>query len=423
MAVKTTSAGRLLLTAGGRVKTCTCCDDSGALYRAIYECCASCRFVFVPSAYLDSLGGEWNGVLLIAGKCYSNPAGTELTREQIETTYPEALIFEAADIDESPLDCAAARASSFCPACRDCCLTGYIGRKCFQGVQPEDRPSVCCNWGRQFTLSWTRTVIDQTNYIYDTLNGTSGTCSCSYPPGAGVVTSEDFFEQRSCRVRRDGVGTGCENTATYTTLISSCSGTGCTLPSTWGECGGSTGTRSIAYPALADIVPGQVSCGEASDPCTTFEQVRTPGEPCFECGSDVIRPDCDQAIFDTDYVCLRNCFGGIRESRSQARYFFTQFCRGQDCPLCGGCGKCPCVEEYQCQMHTSATRVEIAEWSVTVEDTEGCEVDPCSEYNGGSDCPPAITPPADECSEEGGCPPLEEASPPPPSAPDVWSFI
>jgi hypothetical protein len=419
--VKTTSAGRLLTTAGGRLRTCTCCTEGN--YRRIFECCASCRFVFVPSAYLDLLGGEWAGTLLIAGKCYSGPEAIDRTREEIEAEFPDAQIFDAADIDDSPLDCAAARASSFCPPCLDCCITAYVAKKCFQGFAPAERPSVCCNWGRQFTLSWTRTVVDQVNYIYDRASGVIGLCTCSIPPGVGVVTNEDYFITRSCRVRRDGEGSECLGTCTYTTLISNCSGVGCTTPSFWAECGGITGTRSVPCTPLDPIIPGDVAC-QTLGPCNEYQQTRVPGFPfCFACGGETFRPDCDEAIIDSDYTCARNCFGGVRETRGQTRRFFTDFCYGRDCPLCGGCGKCECVEQYQCQMERSETRIDIAEWSVTIEDETGCEVDPCSEYNGGSDCPPAVTAPDDECSEEGGCPPIEEASPPPPAAPDAWSLI
>lgn len=413
MSIRIDSAGKVLLTGAGRVRTCTCCDNSGTLYRRIFDCCASCRFVWVPSAYLDTLGAEWNGTLLIAGKCYSGPETAEYTREEIEQTWPDTDIYDTG-FDDSELGCAAARAADFCPECQDCCITGYVSRVCFTGVQPPDRPSVCCNWGRQFLLTFTQTVINETTYIYDTLNGTlgPGPCACNYPPGLGVVTTTSYTRGGSCRVRRECDPEHPQYGCTLTTLSEFCTGTGCPPGADeYLACGGITGTRTVNPCNFDDLIPVAVSCGETEDDCYRFEQIRQPGDGnCFECGTEPLRPDCDIRIDDVQRTCSRNCFGGIKDFQAQARFFFTSFCRGQDCPLCGGCGKCPCVEAYQCQMHTSEFSVDIAEWSVTVEDTEGCEIDPCTEYNGQSDCPPQVSPPGNQCSEEGGCP-------------DIWGLI
>lgn len=414
MSIKIDSAGKVLLTGAGRVRVCTCCDNTATLYRRIFDCCASCRFVWVPSAYLDSLGGEWNGTLLIAGKCYSGPEATTYTREEIEATWPDTDIFDSG-FSASSLGCAAARAAEFCPPCEDCCITGYVSRKCFDGFQNPDRPAVCCNWGRQFLLTFTQTVIQQRNLIYDRLNGCigcDGPCSCFIPSGPGVETIASYTRGNSCRVRRDCTPGSPTLGCTLTTISSFCSGTGCPpgQDDFYEDCGGITGTRTINPCNLTDLIDGGVAC-LTLEPCSVFEQTREPGFAlCFACGSDLTRPDCDIRIDDVQYSCTRNCFGGIKDQQNQSRFFITDFCFGQDCPLCGGCGKCPCVEAYQCQLERTETSVDIAEWSVTVEDTEGCEIDPCSEYNGGSDCPPQIVPPEEQCSEAGGCP-------------DIWSLV
>ncbi len=407
----------MLTTAGGRLRTCTCCTEGN--YRRIFECCASCRFVFVPSAYLDLLGGEWAGTLLIAGKCYSGPEAIDRTREQIEADFPDAQIFDASDIEESPLDCAAARASSFCPACNECCLTGYVSRQCFQGFQNPDRPSVCCNWGRQWTLAWTQTRLFQVQQFFG--NVTNDTCGCFWESPPPIQTDECFTSQ-ACRVRRNGEGAACEANCTATLLYATCSGNDCAPGcDTWAECTGCGGTLPGD---ITSIIPSEVSCSDSASfgGCNVFEQTRVPCP--FICpAGEGLGQDCDQKIIDNSYSCVRNCFGGTKEVRGEEREFFCQFCRESDCPLCGGVGRCPCTQELQCQMFKSTTSIVISEWTVTVEDDTGCEVDPCSEYNGGSDCPPAVTTPDDECSEEGGCPPIEEASPPPPAAPDAWSLI
>lgn len=400
MALRLSSTGKLLLTAGGRLKTCSCCGDPTRLYRRVFDCCATCRFVWVPSAYLDSLGGEWAGTLLIGGKCYGNPDTIALTREEVETDFPGTLIFEESAItSSSTLDCAAARAASVCPACQECCLTGYVSRQCFQGFQNPDRPSVCCNWGRQWTFAWTQTRLFQVQTFQG--YGGNGTCDCFVVAPLPIQIDECTTSQ-ACRVRRDGEGAACETNCTATLLYAFCSGNDC-VPgcNTWTECAGCAGTLPGS---ISPIIPSEVSCGDAGSfgGCNVFQQTRVPCP--FICPvGEGLGQDCDEKIIDTAYTCARNCFGGIREIRSEEREFHCQFCRESQCDVCGGVGRCPCTQELQCKLFKSTTSVEISEWTVTVDDSTGCEVDPCTEYNEGSDCPPAFTPPEDVCGEEGGC--------------------
>jgi hypothetical protein len=417
MSIKIDSAGKVLLTGAGRVRVCTCCDNTATLYRRIFDCCASCRFVWVPSAYLDSLGGEWNGTLLIAGKCYSGPEATTYTREEIEATWPDTDIFDSG-FDDSELGCAAARAAEFCPPCEECCLTGYVSRQCFVGFQNPERPSVCCNWGRQWTLAWTQTRILQVQTLAG--YGGNGVCDCFIVAPLPIQTDECVTSQ-ACRVRRNGEGSACETNCTATLLYAFCTGNDCAPGcDTWAECAGCAGTLPGSISA---IIPGEVSCGDAGSfgGCNVFEQTRVPCP--FICPvGEGLGQDCDQKIIDTAYNCVRDCFGGTREIRSEEREFHCQFCRESQCDVCGGVGRCPCTQELQCQLFKSTTSIDISEWTVTVDDTTGCEVDPCADYNGGSDCPPAFVQPDDACGEEGGCSGGGEARPAM-SADSAWSMF
>lgn len=418
MALKLSSTGKLLLTAGGRLKTCTCCGDPTRLYRRIFDCCARCRFVWVPSAYLDALGGEWNGTLLINGKCYGAPDVGELTREQIETTYPGTIIFEEDSItSSSTLNCADARAAEVCPACQECCITGYPGRRCFTGVQPADpeRTSVCCNWGRQVTISWTVTRIIQSNEFLQPVEVSFDACTTR--PGVGVVTSEDKVISGSCRIRRNGDGAACENDCTYTRLFSFCSGIGC-VPgeANYYECGGPSGVFTSGSCQVGPILPGEVACDLPCEEYINFD---------VECAS-VAFQECPGKRVNSSYSCLRDCFGGIRQSLSEERNFHCIWLPLTPPGFCPDTfpGYCQCRELLQCKLSSTSTTFILAEWSVTIEDTEGCEVDPCTEYNGSSDCPPLLTPPADICSDIGGCPSDEPPALMAPPAPDsAWSFV
>jgi hypothetical protein len=406
MSLKRTTAGKLLLLSSGGLRVCTCCDNSGTTYRRIFDCCAQCKFVWVPSAYLDLLGGEWVGTLLINGKCYSDPDSILRTRPQIEAEFPGTLIFDDG-ISNSPLNCPDARTSGFCPACQQCCIAAYVSRGCFVGAPaslPPSRTSVCCNWGRQATISYTRTRISQRNVIYDYFNGTTTLCGCNFPPGSGVETYDDFTEAGACRIRRNGSGNSCANGCTYTTLFAYCQGVGCNHNGNYpgGGCQGtSTNCNRNVIPSIGECSP---SLG-----CNRFEQVRTPGADCFrECppnpqGPDPFAPDCDEYKSDFSSQCSRNCFSGLTQVQHEQRYFFTDYCYNSFCELCGGCRRCPCAEQYQCQMYETQAIYDVLEWSVTVEDTELCDSDPCTEYNGGSNCPPQIQEPPDQCNMIGGC--------------------
>jgi hypothetical protein len=448
MPLKISSTGKLLLTQGGRLKTCECCDpDPERTFFRVLDCCAACNFIFVPSEFFDSLGGEWNGTIKVNGRCWSNVEAIERTRDQIETMFPGAVIItETAGIDVTPDDCTTARANLFCPPCRSCCTRGFVGRKCYSGSGPfnPDFNSVCCNWGRQYVVSYVVTRYNATFEFEQPFEVFFE--SCATQAGAGLVVTEDVTKAGACRVRRNGVGTDCENDCTRDRIFAYCQGVGCAPgEENYVNCAGVDGFASNA-PCEGPVLPGEAVC-PSSQECDEFEATTTTACNAF-C------QECTSGTFNSEYSCIQNCFGGRRFFEARSREYHCIWCALEPPASCPETfpGYCSCREKFQCKLSRTATSVFIAEWEVSVESTEGCEIDPCFDYNGGSNCPPGVTTPEEQCMHAGGCegsvipdptlpepidpkttysfwPPDDAFGPPPPPPPappapgSAWSFM
>lgn len=429
--IKKSAAGRLLKTAGGKLKSCQCCTtDTEVLYHERRNCCNQCRSAFFPNNIRttctnpdpDSLVFKWRG------RCYATPGPlTDLTLAEAEATGRPVVTdpSEVECVSDAYTTCGQAQTAAVCPACSECCLRWFPSKACLAGDVPSNpQNSICCNLGRQVRYISTCTFVDYRGRVG---NWTSDASGCYFTEPSWVITKNDAYtETVSCRWRATcPVSSPC---ATITENTRTQSGTGAPLPGTTTADCALTATSNCSQRA---VVPGSRSFCNATrpDPCLPFTCVGdftsqsapggggcTPsplscGSPgCAGCGLDTY--PCYSAERRYSWSCYRSCRSGNWSSSTNTifrPYAFTDgdggwYCPGQPCEaqIIG-----VCAERY------NATLASVCEWEFIVEDEEGCLSDNvCFQYNGECLEVSGIEPPEEICSDPScEAPPSEEMAP------------
>lgn len=427
--VKLSPAGKVLITAAGKVKICQCCvDDPEVLYREHRNCCNQCRSAYFRTDVRDDCSGSegTTGTLLKwRGQCYDLiTAAPTLTLAEAEATGRPVVLnnaeVECIPLSGSPPSCEEAQTAGACPICQECCIRWYPSKACLVGDIPSNpQNSVCCNLGRQVRFLSTCTFIDYAARVGDWISTPEG---CFFTEPAWIIERNIAWnETTQCRWRAAcPVGGACISLITNTRTRT---GPGAPTPSTVAaDC---SVTTSGACTSRA-IIPSQRSFCNASryDSCVPFSCVgdqtrnfRPDPNGCVEtplstqfpgagCGLDAW--PCYSLVIRASWACFRSCRSGSWSSDVTTTY--RPYWDGWYCP-----GN-PCEAQIigVCDTRRSETVASVCEWEFIVEDEEGCLSDNvCFQYNG--ECLEAtlVTPPEEICSDpvcEG--PPGEEAMAP-----------
>lgn len=424
--IKKSAAGRLLKTAGGKLKSCQCCTtDTEVLYHERLNCCNQCRSAFFPNNIRttctnpdpDSLVFKWRG------RCYATPGPlTDLTLAEAEATGRPVVTdpSEVECVSDAYTTCGQAQTAAVCPACSECCLRWYPSKACLVGDVPSNpQNSVCCNLGRQARYVSTCTFVNYAARVGLWYADASG---CHFTEDSWVITQNDAYtETVSCRWRATcPVASPC---ATITENTRTQSGVGAPFPGTTTADCGLTTTLNCSQRA---VVPGGRSFCNAyrAHPCQSFSctgdllQKYSPGnggctpEPlycgdlgCADCNLDTY--PCYSLEISQSWSCYRSCRSGSwsrTTTSTQRPYAIGWYCPGSLC-------------ESQiigvCETNASSTTASVCEWEFIVEDEEGCLSDNvCFQYNGECLEVSGIGPPEEICSDPScDAPPSEEMAP------------
>ncbi len=427
--LKKSSSGRLLRTAGGKLKACQCCTtDTEVLYEEFRNCCNQCRSVYFRDDVLDGCVGAPGSaatVLKWRGKCYIPiGTGTPLTLADAEATGRPVVVDNSEVTCTEHATCGAAQAAEDCPACSECCLRWYPSKACLVGSVPSNpQNSICCNLGRQARFISTYTFV---NYGAQVGPWYSDATGCHFEGDSWVISINDSWtESAECRWRATcPVGSPCISMTLNTRTRS---GVGVPTPPGPGTTTGDCGVTTTGACAARSITPGGRSFCNAYRPhtclpfsCTgDFVSKRRPGvggcspDP-LNCGT----PGCAGFGLDAypcyseestySWSCYRSCRSGSWHTTTSSitrPYDFGWYAPGSLC-------------ESQiigvCQTSAVSTTAQVAEWEFIVEDEEGCLSDnTCFAYNG--ECLEAtegITTPDEICSDPScEAPPGEEMAP------------
>lgn len=388
--VKLSEDGKVLITAGGKVKICQCCsDDPEVLYREHRNCCNQCKSVYFREDVLTGCAGGPGGldtILKWRGKCYIPYApGDLLTQAEAEATGRPVVLDNAEVTCTAYESCAAAQSASVCPICSECCLRWYPSKACLVGDIPSNpQNSVCCNLGRQAKFISTCTFI---NYSGRTGNWISDETGCHFTEPSWVITvNTSTTETTECRWRATcPVFTPCIamtlNTRNTNGVISpadcSFSPSGaCTnravIPSSRSFCNATRPDSCLPFTCTGDATlyqdpDGGNLCNPANLDCGS------PG--CAGCNLDAY--PCYSREVRYSWSCYRSCRSGNWSSSTntvERPYFQGWYCPGH-----------PCEAQIigVCQESLNSLVFSACEWEFIVEDEEGCLSDNvCFAYNG-----------------------------------------
>lgn len=394
MTIHVDHTGKLLLDAGGRLRTCDCCvEDDVDEYRLVANCCNQCEGVYIKASIIDACPFP-GSVKRVNGRCYRGN-GPIVTRAEAEAT-GRPVISDPADVECNATigtDCTGAQVSGECPPCSECCLQVYLSKECFVNPPDNTRTSVCCNWGRQALLVVTFDEVNQGGSIDANQVLVEG-CTCTMPPlVAGLDRS--FTRVTQCRLRRRcPANLGCD-----------------ALLSTFVQTGYDAGTGDAG--CNCTTLPNDTRClgNCSSGGNVTSEAVRCG--PVVECQF----ASCREFETYTSQQCARNCFSGSSELVNESRRYWTVFCPCEENAQFPGCTTPPFwpCGEFQCTLREYTTLIQRSEWSIIIEDQDGCDADNvCQQYNGGCLEVDGLGPVDDICSED-ECVGIEDSAPPPPA--------
>jgi hypothetical protein len=389
------TTGAIILSQFGALRTCACCPDDTVpdSYTKVFKCCDYCEYAWIPTSVADTFGV---GTYKVGGQCFFGP-GEEVSRAEAEATgkpiYDSGITHttESCVLGVSPVS----PQPEGCPSCGNCCINAYVSKGCFQGAPANSRPSVCCNWGKQYVLQ-----VTQASVFYETEIGeqpltfsSPGTCQgCTIATRAPVVYNDCTYQRlTTCRVRRNCPGSLQQLTNTRVR-------TGCQP---------SSGVGGPCSNGNNPVIPAEAACPMPGPPCDRSSYYADDSFLCpfGDPESPSQQNECPAVVINESEYCSRNCFGGSSESRVENRSYWNQFCcsPGLLDQSCDNCSREAC-RRYQCTMRYYVISINVTEWSVIVEDETDCNANAtCIQYNDNQCVENPLFPPPDECSEAMGC--------------------